>query len=54
MQPIQMHLSKKQKTFSEFSCAFLKFILNFKRFQKKVTLIVDIFPKLRTPKDVVR
>ena len=53
-EPIQMLLSQKQKSTSNFSCAFLKFILNFKRFQKKVTLIVDIFPKLRTPKDVVR
>ena len=35
MQPIQMQLSQKQKTFSEFFCAFLKSSLNFEHFQKK-------------------
>ena len=30
-----MQLSRKQKTFSEFSSAFLKSSLNFKQFQKK-------------------
>ena len=34
-QPIQMQLSRKQKTFCEFFCAFLKSSLNFKHFQKK-------------------
>ena len=34
-QPIQMQLSRKQKTFSEFFCAFLKSSLNFEHFQKK-------------------
>ena len=34
-QPIQMQLSRKQKTFSEFFCAFLKSTLNFEYFQKK-------------------
>ena len=34
-QPIQMQLSEKQKTFSEFFFAFLKSILNFKHFSKK-------------------
>ena len=34
-QPIQMHLSKKQKNFSEFFAAFLKSSLNFEHFQKK-------------------
>ena len=34
-QPIQMQLYQKQKTFSEFSFAFLKSILNFKHFPKK-------------------
>ena len=33
--PIQMQLSQKQKTFSEFFAAFLKFSLNFKHFKKK-------------------
>ena len=34
-QPIQMQLSRKQKTFSEFFCAFLKSSLNFEHFQTK-------------------
>ena len=34
-QPIQMQLSRKEKTFSEFFCAFLKSSLNFEHFQKK-------------------
>ena len=54
MEPIQMHLSEKQKTFSDFFCAFLKSILNFELFQKKLTLIAYVFPDLRTRKDVVR
>ena len=33
--PIQMQLSEKQKTFSQFLAAFLKFISNFERFEKK-------------------
>ena len=34
-QPIQMQLSRKQKTFSEFFSAFLESILNFEHFQKR-------------------
>ena len=33
--PIQMQLSEKQKTFSQFFAAFLKCISNFERFEKK-------------------
>ena len=33
--PIQIQLSQKQKTFSQFCAAFLKFRLNFKYFEKK-------------------
>ena len=53
-QPIHMQLPQKQKTFSQFFLKFLKSILNFEHFQKKMTLIADVFPKLRTPEDVVR
>ena len=35
LQPIQILLSKKQKTFSQFFSAFRKFTLNFEHFQKK-------------------
>ena len=48
--PIQMQLSQKQKTFSEFLCPFFKSIRNFKYFQKKKILIDYVFPKLQTPK----
>ena len=34
-QPIQMQLSEKQKTFSQFCFSFLKSLLNFKRWTKK-------------------
>ena len=49
-QPIQILLSQKQKTFSEFFSSFLKSTLNFEYFQKKVTLIANVFPKLPSPK----
>ena len=48
--PIQKQLSQKQKTFSQFFVAFLKSTINFKYFEKNMTLIDFVFPKLRTPK----
>ena len=54
MQTIQMHLSQKQKVFSQFFSAFSEFALNFENFQKKMTLIAYVFPKLPTTKDVLR
>ena len=54
MQPIQILLFQKQKTFSEFFSAFSKPRLNFAHFQKNTTLIGDAFPKLRSPKKVIR
>ena len=53
-QTIQMHLSQKQEIFSEFFGAFFEFALNFEHFQKKITLIAYVFPKLATTKDVLR
>ena len=53
-QPIQILLSQKQKTLSDFFSAFLKSTLNFEHFQKKMTLIADVFPKLPSPKKVIR
>ena len=54
-QPIQMQVSRKEKTFSEFFSAFLKSNLNIEHFQeKKMSAIADGFPKLRTPKNLVR
>ena len=54
METIQMHLSQKQKIFSELFFPFFEFVLNFKHFQKKMTLIAYVFPKLSTTKDVLR
>ena len=54
MRIIQIHLSQKQKNFSQFFCAFCKSSLNFEHFQKNVTLIAHVFLNLQTPKDVVR
>ena len=53
-QPIQILLSEKQQTFSEFFSAFLKSTLNFQHFQNKMTLIADVFPQLQCPKMVIR
>ena len=53
-QPIQLLLSQKQKTFSDLFSAFLKYKLNFVDFQKKMTLIADVFPKLPSMKKVIR
>ena len=51
MVPIQMEISQKQKTFSQFFAAFLKSRLNFEYFEtKKMTLTAFVFPKLKNPK----
>ena len=44
MQTIQMHLSQKQKHFSQFFAAFFESALNFEHFQQKMTLIAYVFP----------
>ena len=54
MEPKQMHLSRKEKTVSQFFCAFLKSTRTFKHSQQTMTLIAYVFLKLRTPQDVVR
>ena len=54
LQPIQILLSQKQKTLSQFFSAFLKSTLNFEHFQKKINLIADVFPKLPSTKIVIR
>ena len=53
-QPIQILLSQKQQTFSEFFSAFFKSTLNFEHFKNKMTLIADVFPQLLSPKMVIR
>ena len=54
MHTIQMHLSLKKKIFSQFFTAFFESALNFEHFQKKMTLIAYVFPKLPTTKNVLR
>ena len=54
MHTIQMHLSQKQKIFSRSFFSFFELALNFEHFQKKMTLIAYVFPKLPTTKNVLR
>ena len=53
-QSIQILLSPKQKTFSEFFSAFLKSTFNFEDFQISLSLIADVFSKLPSPKKMIR
>ena len=54
MQPVQIQLPQKQKTFCQFFFEFLKSMLNFKHFPKKKTLMADVFPELPAPKIMLR
>ena len=54
MENIQMHLSQKRKIFAGFFAAFFDCALNFEHFQKKMTLIAYVFPKLPTTKNLLR
>ena len=57
MQTIQMHLSQKENFFSIFFFFFFAFFesaLNFEHFQKKMTLLASVFPKVPSPKDALR
>ena len=54
MHTIQMHLSKKEKSFSEIFSAFFESALNFEHFQRKRTFIAHVFSKLPTTKNVLR
>ena len=49
-----MPLSQKEKRFSQLFFVFFKSAFNFEHFQKNMTLIAYVFPKLETRKDVVR
>ena len=49
-----MKLSQKEKSFSQFVSKLLKSALNFEHFQKKMTVLADVFTKLRIPKNVVQ
>ena len=52
-QTIQIQLSKKEKKFCEFLFRFSNCILNY-IFQKKITLIADVFPEILAPKNMLR
>ena len=54
MHTIQMHFSQLKKIFSEFFSSFFEFELNSEHFQKKMTLIAYVFPKLPTTKNLPR
>ena len=54
MQTIEMHLTKKEKLYYQFFSAFFESALNFEHFQKKITLIAYVFPKLPTTNDVLK
>ena len=53
METIQMHFSQKEKIFSQFFSAFFESALNSEHFQKKMTLIPYVFPKLPTTENVL-
>ena len=55
-QQIQMQLSQKQKNFITIFSSTPETQFKFSTFQKKknMTVVADLFPKLRTPKQVVR
>ena len=49
-----MQLLQKQETFCGLFFAFLKSILNFEQFRKKMAVIAYAFLHLQTPKSVLR
>ena len=53
-QLIRMQLSMKTKDFLNFFSAISKPTLSLEHFQKKMTLIANVFLKLQTPKNAVR
>ena len=53
-QPFKMHSSQIEKDFCQLFGPFFKSTSNFEHFQRKMTLIGYVFPKLQTPKDMVR
>ena len=54
MHTIQIHFSQKGKIFSRFFSAFSESALNSEHFQKKMTLIAYVFPKIPSTKNVLR
>ena len=54
METIQKHLSQKQNIFPASFSAFFESALNFEHFQKKMTLMAYVFPKISKTKNVHR
>ena len=50
---VEVLLSQKQESSSGFFLAFLKCALNLEHFEKKMSILATLFPKLLTPKEVV-
>ena len=53
-QSMQMQFPRNKKTFSQFLAAFFKCSLKFEQSFKKITLIANVFPKLRTLKNLLQ
>ena len=53
-QPIRRLLSQKQKIFFQYFSTFSKSTLSFEHFPKKMSLIADAFPKLPSPRKVIK
>ena len=54
-QPIQIQLSQKQKSFSQFFFGIFKiYIKSYTFAKKKMTLIADAFPEIRYQDNMVR
>ena len=49
-----MQFPRNKKTFSQFLAAFFKCSLKFEQSFKKITLIANVFPKLRTLKNLLQ
>ena len=52
--PLQMQLSEKRSTFSEYFVPFLESTSKFKYFEKNMNVTANVFPKLRSLKILVR
>ena len=52
--PIEIQLSQKGKTLSQFFVPFLESTSNFEHLKEKMIVIADVFPKLQTVKIFVR
>ena len=51
-QQLQTQVSQKRKSFSRFFIAFLKSTSRLEHFEKKMSLVAQVFPKLLIPREV--